>query len=68
MKHKLLSFILLLSALVAGTGSVWAAKTYRLTQVTSVSDGKLYVFERNSRVLGSTVSNSALQTVCYGWL
>ena len=63
MKHKLLSFILLLSALVAGTGSVWAAKTYRLTQVTSVSDGKLYVFERNSRVLGSTVSNSALQTV-----
>lgn len=42
---------------------MWAAKTYRLTQVTSVSDGKLYVFERNSRVLGSTVSNSALQTV-----
>ena len=63
MKHKLLSFILLLSALIAGTGSVWAAKTYRLTQVTSVSDGKLYVFERNRRVLGSTVSNSALQTV-----
>ena len=63
MKHKLLSFILLLSALVAGTGSVWAAKTYRLTQVTSVSAGNLYVFERNSRVLGSTVSNSALQTV-----
>lgn len=63
MKHKLLSFILLLSALIAGTGSVWAAKTYRLTQVTSVSAGNLYVFERNSRVLGSTVSNKALQTV-----
>ena len=63
MKHKLLSFILLLSALIAGTGSVWAAKTYRLTQVTSVSAGNLYVFERNSRVLGSTVSKSALQTV-----
>ena len=63
MKHKLLSFILLLFALIAGTGSVWAAKTYRLTQVTSVSAGNLYVFERNSRVLGSTVSKSALQTV-----
>lgn len=30
MKHKLLSFILLLSALVAGTGSVWA-ETYDFT-------------------------------------
>ena len=31
MKHKLLSFILLLSALVAGTGSVWAQTTTTYT-------------------------------------
>lgn len=36
---------------------------YNLTKVTSVADGKLYVFERNSRVLiGSVASQSKLKS------
>lgn len=53
--------MLLLCALIVGSGVVWG-KTYKLTQVTSVSAGNKYVFERNSHVLIGTISNKALQT------
>ena len=53
--------MLLLCALIVGSGSVWGT-TYKLTQVTSVADGEKYVFERNGHVLNGTISNNILQT------
>ena len=42
--------------------NAWADTTYKLTQVTSVEDGGLYVFEQDGYVMNNTVSSSALQT------
>ncbi|MBQ8064693.1 MAG: hypothetical protein IJ200_03430 [Prevotella sp.] len=61
-KLFLVKSLLLLCALVAGSGSVWADTTYKLTKVTSVEDGGLYVFEQDGYVMNNTVSSSALQT------
>ena len=47
--------------IVAGAGTSWAA-TYKLTKVTSVEAGGLYVFEQDGHVMNNTVSSSALQT------
>ena len=60
MKHLKLFFACLLMA-VLSIGQMWAT-TYKLTKVTSVETGKLYVFERNSHVFNNTSSSSALQT------
>ena len=54
--------MLLLCALVVGSASVWAATTYKLTQVSSVEAGSLYVFEQAGHVMNNSVSSSALQT------
>lgn len=56
---KFFSFLLL--GLVLSIGSVWAT-TYKLTAVTSVEAGGLYVFEQNDHVLSNTVTSNALQT------
>ena len=53
--------LLLVAMIVAGAGSSWAA-TYKLTKVTSVEAGGLYVFEQDGHVMNNTVSSSALQT------
>ena len=47
--------------MMISVGNVWAT-TYKLTKVTSVEAGKLYVFERNSHVFNNTCASSALQT------
>ena len=54
--------MLLLFALIVGSMSAWADTTYKLTQVTSVEDGGLYVFEQDGYVMNNTINNSALQT------
>ena len=56
--------MLLLCALVAGSLNVWADTVYKLTQVTSVAAGGLYVFEQAGHVMNNSVSSSsnALQT------
>ena len=41
---------------------MWATTTFKLTQVTSVEAGGLYVFEQSGHVMNNTVSSSALQT------
>lgn len=41
---------------------MWGDTTYKLTQVTTVEDGGLYVFEQGGYVMNNTVSNSSLQT------
>lgn len=46
---------------VGGTGA-WAT-TYQLTKVTSVEEGKLYVFEQKGYVMNNTCASSALQCV-----
>ena len=45
-----------------GIGSVWGVTTYRLTQVSEVEAGGLYVFEQSGHVMNNTLSSSALQT------
>ena len=60
-KLYFLKTMLLLCALVAGSAGVWAATTYKLTQVTSVSAGNKYVFEQGGYVMNNSVSSSALQ-------
>ena len=59
--YKQLRFLttMLLLAVCCGT---WAQTTYKLTQVTSVEAGGLYVFEQDGYVMNNTVSSSALQT------
>ena len=44
-----------------GVGSMWGATTYKLTKVTSVSAGEMYVFEQDGYVMNNTISSSALQ-------
>ena len=53
----------LLLLLVGGVSVAWGETTYHLSQVSSVEAGNMYVFVRNSRALGNTVSSKALQTV-----
>ncbi len=60
-KTTLFKTMLLLCALIVGSGSAWADKTYKLTKVTSVSAGNKYVFEISNHVL-TTVSSSAVQS------
>ena len=59
--YKQLRFLttMLLLAVCCGT---WAQTTYKLTQVTSVEAGGLYVFEQGGYVMNNTVSSNALQT------
>jgi len=59
--RKIKLFLSLLMVMLLSVGNVWAT-TYKLTKVTSVEAGKLYVFERNSHVFNNTSSSSALQT------
>ena len=59
--RKLKLFFACLLMAVLSIGQMWAT-TYKLTKVTSVEAGKLYVFERNSHVFNNTSSSSALQT------
>ena len=51
-----------LLAAVLFAGSMFAAGAYNLTKVTSVENGGLYVFERNSHVLVGQLANDAVQT------
>ena len=44
-----------------GVGSMWGADTYKLTKVTSVSAGEMYVFEQDGYVMNNSTSSSALQ-------
>lgn len=47
--------------LIVGIGQVWGATTYKLTKVTSVSAGEMYVFEQDGYVMNNNISSSALQ-------
>lgn len=47
---------------IAGASPTWGDTTYKLTQVSSVEAGGLYVFEQGGYVMNNTVSSSALQT------
>lgn len=47
---------------IAGASPTWGDTTYKLTQVSSVEAGGLYVFEQDGYVMNNTVSSSALQT------
>ena len=55
-------FGLLLFLAVGGIVPAYSVTTYSLVQVTSVSAGKLYVFEQAGHVMNNTISSSALQT------
>ena len=57
--HIRWSFLALL--FVVGLTSA-SADTYRLQQVTTVTNGGLYVFEQDGYVMNATISNYALQT------
>ena len=49
--------------LLVGVGnSAWAERTYKLTKVTKVENGGLYVFEQGGYVMNNTCASSALQT------
>lgn len=48
--------------IVGGVGTTFADTTYKLTQVSSVEVGGLYVFEQSGHVMNNSVSSSALQT------
>lgn len=61
-KHLLTKMLLLVAVMLTGAGTAWADTTYKLTQVTSVEAGGLYVFEQDGHVMNNTVSSSALQT------
>lgn len=67
--------VLLLCALITGNATLWAEKTYKLTPVTSVEAGGLYVFELtytekygenigsvDNYVMNNTVNSDGLQT------
>lgn len=64
MKRKTLLFYLLtlMCLWTAGNVPAWGDTTYKLTQVSSVEAGGLYVFEQDGYVMNNTVSSSALQT------
>ena len=62
MRKTLLTKLALLLVMLVGAGSASAATTYKLTQVTSVEAGGLYVFEQKGHVMDNSVSSSALQT------
>ena len=59
---KLKLFFALFAMLALNVGNAWGA-TYKLTKVTSVSAGEMYVFEQGGYVMNNTVSSSALQCV-----
>ena len=61
-KSLLLKTMLLLCAMAMGIGSAWGTTTYKLTKVSKVEAGGLYVFEQKGHVMNNTVSSSALQT------
>lgn len=63
MKQIFLKAWLILACLLVGVGETWAETTYKLAQATSVTVGEKYVFVQDTHAFGSTVSNSALQTV-----
>lgn len=49
--------------LLVGVGnSAWAERTYKLTKVTEVENGGLYVFEQEGYVMNNTCASNALQT------
>ena len=53
----------LMMLLLVGVGnSAWAERTYKLTKVTKVENGGLYVFEQGGYVMNNTCASSALQT------
>ena len=59
--YKGIRLIALLTMLCTmGVGQIWA-ETYKLTKVTSVSAGAMYVFEQDGYVMNNSVSSSALQ-------
>lgn len=65
MTNKLLHFkscLLMMLLLMGGVNSVWAEKTYKLTKVTKVESGGLYVFEQKGHVMNNTCVSNALQT------
>lgn len=59
--NKTIKFLTTLLLLAVSVGA-WAQTTYKLTQVTSVEAGGLYVFEQDGYVMNNTCSSSALQT------
>lgn len=63
MKQHLMTLraILLLASLFAGS-QLLSATTYKLTQVTTVADGNMYVFVESDHALVSSISNNALQS------
>ena len=61
-KSTFLKSWLLLLCMIVGVSYASAQTTYKLTQVTSVEEGGLYVFEQDGYVMNNTVSSSALQT------
>ena len=59
--YKQFKFLATLLLLAVSVGT-WADTTYKLTKVTTVVAGGLYVFEQGGHVMNNTVSSSALQT------
>lgn len=60
---SLLKFVsVLVLILTIGVGQMWAATTYKLTQVSSVSAGNKYVFVQDGHAMSNTISSSALNT------
>ena len=56
-----MKLVVLLFALIAGSGSAWADTTFKLTKVTSVENDGLYVFEQSGMVMSGTVNKSSQQ-------
>jgi len=57
MKHKLLKSLLLLSALVVGSGNVWADDNYKLvTNVSQLSDGDVILIASDKNATSTPVS------------
>ena len=57
----ILRVILILTSFFAGS-QLLSATTYKLTQVTTVADGNMYVFVESDHALVSSISNNALQS------
>lgn len=66
MKHRIYIsrvVILLLACVAGGVNCAWAADvSYKLTQVSRVKAGGLYVFEQSGHVMSNTISSNALKT------